>query len=69
MNSIFINEMSTIVDEVDENNDKSIDELNLQINLLNTKQDIIIQNLNTLMEEKEKKIVYKVQKILSFNNK
>lgn len=52
VNSIFINEMSTIVDEVDENNDKSIDELKLQIMQLNEKQDVIMEKLNKLMEEK-----------------
>ena len=53
VNSIFINEMSTIVDEVDENNDKAIDELKAQIDLLNNKQDVIMEKLNKLMEEKE----------------
>ena len=55
VNSIFINEMSTIVDEVDENNDIAIDELKAQINLLNNKQDVIMEKLNQLMEEKDKK--------------
>lgn len=55
VNSIFINEMSTIVDEVDENNDKTVDHLKEQIDLLNNKQDVIMEKLNQLMEEKEKK--------------
>jgi uncharacterized coiled-coil DUF342 family protein len=45
--------MTTIVDEVDENNDKSIDELKLQITQLNNKQDVIMDKLNKLMEEKD----------------
>jgi voltage-gated sodium channel len=53
INSVFINEMTTIVDEVDENNDKSIDELKLQITQLNNKQDVIMEKLNKLMEEKD----------------
>jgi voltage-gated sodium channel len=53
INSVFINEMTTIVDEVDENNDKSIDELKLQITQLNNKQDVIMDKLNKLMEEKD----------------
>ena len=52
VNSIFINEMSTIVDEVDENNDESIDELKAQIEMLNNKQDVIMEKLNKLIEEK-----------------
>jgi voltage-gated sodium channel len=55
VNSIFINEMSTIVDEVDENNDIAIDELKAQINLLNNKQDEIMEKLNKIMEERDKK--------------
>jgi len=55
INSIFINEMSTIVNEVDENNDIAIDELKAQINLLNNKQDAIMEKLNKLMEERDKK--------------
>jgi voltage-gated sodium channel len=55
VNSIFINEMSTIVDEVDENNDIAIDELKAHINLLNNKQDVIMEKLNQLIEEKDKK--------------
>ncbi len=51
VNSIFINEMSTIVDEVDENNDKTVDYLKAQIEMLNTKQDDIMEKLNQLMEE------------------
>ena len=51
VNSIFINEMSTIVDEVDENNDKTVDYLKAQIEMLNTKQDVIMEKLNQLMEE------------------
>ena len=53
VNSIFINEMSTIVDEVDENNDESIDELKGQIMQINDKQDVIMEKLNQLMEEKD----------------
>ena len=55
VNSIFINEMSTIVDEVDENNDKTVDYLKAQIEMLNTKQDVIMEKLNQLMEEQGKK--------------
>ena len=51
VNSIFINEMSTIVDEVDENNDKTVDHLKSQIEMLNNKQDVIMEKLNKLMEE------------------
>jgi hypothetical protein len=47
--------MSTIVDEVDENNDIAIDELKAQINLLNNKQDEIMEKLNQIMEEQDKK--------------
>jgi len=51
INSVFINEMNTIVDEVDENNDKSIENLKTQIELLNSKQDKIMEQLNRLIEE------------------
>ena len=53
INSVFINEMNTIVDEVDENNDKSIENLKAQINLLNSKQDAIMDKLNRLIEKKK----------------
>ena len=45
--------MSTIVDEVDENNDKTIDHLKEQISLLNNKQDVIMEKLNKLIDEKD----------------
>ena len=51
INSVFINEMNTIVDEVDENNDKSIENLKTQIEALNSKQDKIMEQLNRLIEE------------------
>lgn len=51
INSVFINEMNTIVDEVDENNDKSIENLKTQIKALNSKQDKIMEQLNRLIEE------------------
>ena len=50
INSVFINEMSSIADEV-EDNDKSIDNLKTQIELLNSKQDKIMEQLNRLIEE------------------
>jgi voltage-gated sodium channel len=53
VNSVFINEMTAIVDEVDENNDKSIDELRLQIKALNEKQDVILDQLSKLIEDKK----------------
>jgi chaperonin cofactor prefoldin len=43
--------MNTIVDEVDENNDKSIENLKTQIEVLNSKQDKIMEQLNRLIEE------------------
>jgi chaperonin cofactor prefoldin len=43
--------MNTIVDEVDENNDKSIENLKTQIKALNSKQDKIMEQLNRLIEE------------------
>jgi voltage-gated sodium channel len=55
VNSIFINEMSTIVDEVDENNDKTVDYLKTQIELLNAKQDVIMEKLKEIVEIQEKK--------------
>lgn len=51
INSVFINEMNIIVDEVDENNDKSIENLKTQIEALNSKQDKIMEQLNRLIEE------------------
>jgi voltage-gated sodium channel len=50
INSVFINEMSSIADDV-EDNDKSIDNLKTQIELLNSKQDKIMEQLNRLIEE------------------
>lgn len=51
INSVFINEMTSIVDEVDENNDKSIESLKRQIALLNSKQDVLMEKLNQLIDE------------------
>jgi outer membrane murein-binding lipoprotein Lpp len=42
--------MSSIADDV-EDNDKSIDNLKTQIELLNSKQDKIMEQLNRLIEE------------------
>jgi voltage-gated sodium channel len=50
INSVFINEMSSIEDDV-EDNDKSIENLKTQIELLNSKQDKIMEQLNRLIEE------------------
>jgi uncharacterized protein YoxC len=50
INSVFINEMSSIADDV-EDNDKSIENLKTQIELLNSKQDKIMEQLNRLIEE------------------
>lgn len=51
VNSIFINEMSTIIDEVDEDNDKAIEKLNSQIDSLNLKQDELLEKINKLIEK------------------
>ncbi len=55
INSVFINEMNSIVDEVEENTDNSIDELKNQIDDLRSKQVEILDKLNSLLENNKNK--------------